>query len=155
MNWAPYENRTQFEAAEFLFSRAQMSGPNIDTLLNLWAATLAPHGAVPPFTSHKDMYDKIDSTQLGDVRWESSSIKYGGARPDHDVPDWMTAKNDIWFRDPLMLVHNMLSNPDFKDEFDYAPFQEYDHDGNHQFQDFMSGNWAWKQCVSSITCLKI
>jgi hypothetical protein len=52
----------------------------------------------------------------------------------------MMAENDIWFRDPLTLVQNVLSNPNFKDEFDYAPFQEYDEDGNHWFQDFMSGN---------------
>jgi len=49
-----------------------------------------------------------------------------------------------------MLIHNMLSNPDYKDEFDYTPFQERDQDGNHRFQDFMSGNWAWKQCIGSV-----
>jgi len=64
----------------------------------------------------------------------------------------MMAQHEVWFWDPLMLVHNMLSNPDFKDEFDYAPFQEYDGPDNHWFQDFMSGNWAWKQCVGSVTC---
>jgi hypothetical protein len=36
----------------------------------------------------------------------------------------------------------MLSNPDFKDGFDYVPLQEYDMDGNHHYQHFMSGNWA-------------
>ncbi len=63
----------------------------------------------------------------------------------------MMAEHKIWFQDPLMVIHNMLSNPDFKDEFDYAPYQEYDEPNNYRFQDFMSGNWAWKQCVSSIT----
>jgi hypothetical protein len=137
---------------EFLFAKEQMSGPNINTLLKLWAAMLAVHDGVPPFASHKAMYEKINSTNLGNAQWETFSIKYGGVQPNHDVPDWMTAENDVWLRDPLTLVHNMLSNPDFKDELNYAPFQKYDQDGNHQFQDFMSGNWAWKQCVSSITC---
>jgi hypothetical protein len=129
-----------------------MSASNINTLLKLWATSLADYDKAPPFASHKDMYEKIDSSHLGGVRWETFSIQYEGTLPDHDVPDWMTAENDVWFRDPLTLVHNMLSNPDFKDEFDYAPYQEYDRDGNHRFQDFMSGNWAWKQCVSSVTC---
>jgi hypothetical protein len=125
-NWAPYENWMQFETAEFLFTQEQISGGNIDALLKLWAATLVVHDDAPPFTSHKAMYETINSTNLGNVQWESFTIKYGGLQPDHDVPDWMMAENDIWFRDPLTLVHNMLSNPDFKDEFDYAPFQGYD-----------------------------
>jgi len=128
-----------------------MSASNIDILLRLWGATLAVHDNVSPFTSHKDMYEKIDSTHLGDIQCESFTIQYEGTWPDHDVPDWMMAEHKIWFRDTLMVIHNMLSNPDFKDEFDYAPYQEYDEPNNHRFQDFMLGNWAWKQCVSSIT----
>jgi hypothetical protein len=131
-----------------------MSGPKVDVLCKLWAATLAAHGDAPPFASHKDMYEKIDSMPLGDVRWETFNVKYNGTLPNCNIPQWMTDKHDVWFRDPLKLVHNMLSNADYKDEFDYAPFQEHNQDGNHQFQDFMSGNWAWKQCVSSVICRK-
>ncbi|KAH9961210.1 hypothetical protein BJV74DRAFT_787735, partial [Russula compacta] len=120
----------------------------IDTLLKLWAAMLAPHNDVPPFASHKDMYEKIDSTPLSDMQWESFSVKYDGTLPDSDVPEWMTTNNEVWFHDPQKLIHNMLSNSDFMDKFDYVPFQEYDQDGNHRFQDFMSGNWAWEQCIN-------
>ena len=59
----------------------------------------------------------------------------------------MLAEYDVWFWDLWSLVHNLLSNPDFKSDFDYAPFQEQTGDGLHRFQDFMSGNWAWKQAV--------
>jgi hypothetical protein len=60
---------------------------------------------------------------------------------------WMTSEYDVWFRDPHSVFRNLLSNPDFNGEFDYAPYQEYDASGNHRFQDLMSGNWAWKQAV--------
>ncbi|KAG0693036.1 hypothetical protein DFH29DRAFT_881788 [Suillus ampliporus] len=57
----------------------------------------------------------------------------------------MTSKYDVWFGDP-QLMQNILSNPDSKDKFDYAPLQEYDtSNGAYCFQDFMSGNWCWKQ----------
>jgi hypothetical protein len=59
----------------------------------------------------------------------------------------MTAEYDAWFQDPRVLIHNIISNPDFDGEFDYAPFQEHDTAGNHRFQNFMSGNWSWKQAV--------
>ena len=47
----------------------------------------------------------------------------------------------------------MLSNPDFEGKIDYAPVQEYDSKGAHRFQNFMSGNWAWKQAVNAILSL--
>jgi hypothetical protein len=147
-DWTPYNSRLEFEVADFLFRRNQMSAGDINFLLSLWAASLAVHGDEPPFSKATDMYNTIDSTPLGDLAWESFSLQYNGIRPVNNVPSWMEAEYDVWFRDPCILVRNLLSNPDFKTDFDYAPFQERTTDGTHRFQDFMSGNWAWTQAVS-------
>jgi len=37
----------------------------------------------------------------------------------------MTSEYDVWFRNPRLLVHHILSNPDFDGKIDYAPVQEY------------------------------
>ena len=60
-------------------------------------------------------------------------MKYDGTLPNYNISQWMTDKHHVWFWDPLKLIHNMLTNPDYKDEFDYTPFQERDKDGNHCF----------------------
>ncbi|KAG1735575.1 uncharacterized protein EDB91DRAFT_1238202 [Suillus paluster] len=126
----PCPSNLDFEVADFLYRRNQMSGGDIDFIFNLWAASLAAHGETPPFTNHVEMYNVIDSTPLGDVAWQSFTSEYNGTLPE----------------DPRILVHNILSNPDFKGEFDYTPLQEYDtSNGAHRFQDFMSGDWCWKQ----------
>ncbi|KAM6501746.1 hypothetical protein JOM56_001723, partial [Amanita muscaria] len=143
-DWSPYSSRIQFETADFLYCRNQMSGSDIDFLLNLWKASLVPHGDDSPFSNHKDLYRTIDATTLGDVSWQSFSLYYTGERPDDPVPSWMEAEYDVWYRDPRKLIHELISNPDFKGEFDYAPFHDYV-DGKHRFRDFMSGDWAWKQ----------
>jgi len=148
-DWTPFEDRHKFETAELLFTHAQMSAGHIDKLLELWSATLLKHDDEGPFGKHTDMYKMIDSIPLGHAPWESFSVIYDGQLPDDDAPSWMTKHFDVWYRDPRTLVQNMLSNPDFKNEFDYAPLQEYDMDGNHRFQHFMSGIWAWKQAVHS------
>jgi hypothetical protein len=145
-NWTPYDNRLQFEVADFLFRRNQMSAGDINSLLSLWAASLAIHNDEPPFSKATDLYNTIDSTPLGDVKWESFGLQYNGIQPADNVPSWMQAEYDVWFRDSRILVHNI---PDFESEFDYAPFQEYIGDSVHRFQDFMSANWAWQQAVSS------
>jgi hypothetical protein len=126
-----------------------MSGGDMDFIFNLWAASLAEHGDVPPFSSHNDMYDTIDSTPLGDLPWESFSLQYNGVLPDGAAPSWMSAEYDVWFRNPQLLVHHILSNPDFDGEIDYAPLQEHSTTGAHRFQNFMSGDWCWKQAVRS------
>lgn len=126
-----------------------MPGGQIDILLKLWAASLAVHGDEPPFHNHQHLYDVVDATKIGDVAWENFTLNYTGVQPDSDVPSWMDGTYEVWFRDPRQLVHNIISNPDFKDEFDYVPFHEYDgtDETNHRFHNFMSGDWAWKQAV--------
>ena len=148
-DWTPYGSRLEFETADFLYRRNQMSGSNINHLFDLWAASLASHDDTPPFNRHTQMYETIDATPLGDVAWESFGLKYNREFPGDEVPAWMTDEHEIWFRDPRELVQNLLSNPDFDGEFDYSPLQEYDAAGNHRFQDFMSGDWAWEQAVKS------
>ena len=76
------------------------------------------------FTNHKDTYDIIDATPHGDVLWQSFSVRYNGDWPRHvspwmdeEVPPWMDAELDVWFCDPRTLVHNLLSNLDFNNEF--------------------------------------
>jgi hypothetical protein len=128
-----------------------MSASDIDTLLNLWGASAVSHRESAPFQNHKHMYDAIDATPLGDVPWKSFSLQYNGNRPDGEVPSWMNASYDVWFRDPRELVHNIISNPDFKSGFDYVPYQEHDTDASRRYHDFMSANWAWKQAVCTNT----
>ncbi|KIM76997.1 hypothetical protein PILCRDRAFT_12366 [Piloderma croceum F 1598] len=144
-DWTPYQSRVEFELADFLYHPNQMSATDINYLLNLWGASSAAHGEAPPFPNHKDLYSTIDSTPLGDVSWESFSLRFNGARPNDAVPPWMNAEYDVWFRNPRNLVHNIISNPDFNNSFDYAPYQEHDANGTCRYHNFMSGNWAWRQ----------
>jgi hypothetical protein len=146
-DWTPFKDQLSFETAELLFIKNQMPATQIDALFKLWAASLLKYGDSGPFEDHKDLYNTIDSIPLGDVAWETFDMSYCGERPQHDVPEWMDAKYHVWFRDPRTIVRNLISNPDFDGEFDYAPFQEYDRSRNHRFCDFMSGDWAWKQAV--------
>lgn len=148
-DYFPYSSRIQFEVADFLYRRNQMSAGDIDIILGLWAASLIPHGDEPPFRNHTELYDTIDATTLGDAPWQSVTLNYSGERPAGPVPSWMESGYDIWYRDPRTLIHDLISNPDFKDEFHYTPFHEYVN-GKHCFQDFMSGDWAWKQAVSTL-----
>ncbi|KAH9033494.1 hypothetical protein EDB85DRAFT_1890181 [Lactarius pseudohatsudake] len=137
-DWTPYNNHLEFEVADFLYRRNQMSAGDINCLLTLWAASLSAHNGKPPFANTVQMYSAIDSTPLGDTPWQSFSLQYNGIRSEGNIVSWQEADYDVWFRNPRTLVHS---------DFDLAPLQECTPDGTHRFCDFMSGNWAWRQAT--------
>ncbi|KAG1763973.1 hypothetical protein EV702DRAFT_1182667 [Suillus placidus] len=148
-DWTPYRDRLEFELADYIFTRNQTPAAQIDHLLDLWAASLIRAGADTSqvlFTDHRDVYRTIDNTPLGDVKWQSFSVKYTGDIPDEGPLPWMTESYDVWFRDPHQVVQNMLANPDYASEVDMRPYREFATETDErQWQDFMSGDWAWNQ----------
>lgn len=146
-DWSPFDSRAGFELAELLYKKAELSQTNIDHLLNIWSATLAPHNDEPPIASFRDLHAQIDSIDLGVTSWRSSTIKYQGRRPENSAaPQWMDDEYKLWYRDPRKVIHNILSNPDFGTSLDYIPYRDF-RNGKRSYCDFMSGDWSWKQCV--------
>lgn len=142
-DFSPYSSCSEFRIAEFLFKRNQMPATEIDDLMDMWG----DHSGTAPFSNHKDVYSTIDSIPIGDAPWESFSVSYSGDLPNGVVPPWMTTEYEVWHRNPSVVIKNQLSNPDFKDEINYTPFQEFAENGERQWQNLMSGNWAWSQAV--------
>lgn len=145
--WAPYEDEIAFRTADFLYRRVEMSGENINYLMDLWALSMARHDDLGPFESYEHMYASIDATAHGDAPWQQFSTTYDGdAGPDS--PHWKIASYDVWYRDPDVVLRNLLDNPDFDGQFDYSPYVEVGKDGKRHWSDFMSGNFSWRHSVS-------
>ncbi|KAF7796680.1 hypothetical protein EIP86_007863 [Pleurotus ostreatoroseus] len=142
--YTPFSDRPEFELADFFFRKVQMSASRIDELMQLWASTLPP-GFRPPFADSGDLYNAIDSIGVGEVPWQCFVVTYTGPRPAENVPAWMDAEFEVWFRCPRAILRNQIGNPDFAQEMDYAPKQVYDGNNKRQYKDFMSGNWVWRQ----------
>jgi hypothetical protein len=127
-----------------------MSEGNINNLMEIlseWAKTLDPD-ADPPFADAKEMYSTIDACRLGHITWESFKVTYDGDVKEDDAP-WKQTAYDVWFRDPKELLKAQLGNRDFVDQMDFAPKQVVNREtGARCYQDFMSGEWAWRQAVS-------
>ena len=143
-DWLPFDSQVQFETADFLFKKAEMSQANIDILMDLWASTTADGQA--PFRDHREMLATIDAIDGGDTPWECFTASYSKTKPPANTPDWMLKKYTVFFRDPLAVVWAIISNPDFNGQFDYAPYMEFE-DEKQRWTDVMSGKWAWKQAV--------
>ena len=107
----------------------------------------------PPFANHQHLYNSIDAISEGDAPWTTLSMESVEADtlPLDDlasVPTWKRATYELVFRDPQAILDHQISNPDFKDHIDYTPRLMYGDNGQRVWSDFMTGNWAWSQCVS-------
>jgi hypothetical protein len=145
-DFSPYENGAHFKLAELLYCHVQMPKSHINNLMQIWACQLDDPDADPPFANADDLYATIDATKLDDVAWESFTVSYNGEITDDDAP-WKHTSFDVWFHDPLKVLKNQLSNRDFANKMDLAPKKVTDKEGKRRYQDFMSGQWAWRQAV--------
>jgi hypothetical protein len=147
-DWSLFTDRVQFETADLFYRQMQLSASQIDNIMNLWSATHIGTQRTLPFKNHKDLYNAIDRIPLGDMPWKSFSLQYDGEKPADDVLSWMNKAYQICYCDPRMVIHGMLAQPDFKDNMDYVPYCKYNSKTEkREWQDFMSGDWAWNQAV--------
>ncbi|KAI6154599.1 hypothetical protein BKA82DRAFT_4347529 [Pisolithus tinctorius] len=129
--------------------QAEMPAKKIDTLLEIWAASLLALRGEPLFANQKDLYRVIDSTSVGEVKWESFVVQYADNGRDgqgSNTAPWMLDSYDVWYRDPCKVIHNVLARADLIGRIDYVPYREYDSTNNQRcWEDFMSGAWAWNE----------
>ena len=131
-----------------------MSQNNINNLLELWALSLMKHDDLGPFDSYKHIYNTIDATPLGDAPWKCFQAGFEEDLPD-DAPSWKRRVYDIWYRDPDVVISNLLDNPDFDGEFDTMPYVHLDAESMRCWSDFMSANFPYCHCVSPIFVLEL
>ena len=156
-DWTPFLSHAGFKLSEILYTTATLSHNTIDQLLNLWSTTLIPHNDSPPLIDHNDLHATIDAIKLGHVPWQSYIARYNGLRPENGPPpEWMTTNYQVWYRDPRSIIHSIFANPDLAGNMDYVPYHQFEND-EWRYCDFMSGNWAWRQCIrlSSIAVLVV
>jgi hypothetical protein len=101
-DYFPYSLRPEFELADLLFQRVQMAGSKISDLMDIWAAYQqiyklnATHG--PPFSSAQDLYNTIDSTEVGNVPWQAFLVEFNGENPgESEGPSWKRKSYEVWF----------------------------------------------------------
>ena len=126
LDFYPFNSVAEFNLAEFLYRRNQTPAVQIDQLMDIWASNNPETG--PPFADHKELYDIIDSIELGDAPWKSFAVSYSGDLPcdeETEIPPWMTAEYEVWYCDPLAVLENQLANPAFNGNFHMAAYREH------------------------------
>ncbi|KAH9012097.1 hypothetical protein EDB85DRAFT_1877923, partial [Lactarius pseudohatsudake] len=144
-DWGAFESKEGFEMAELLYGKAHMSEGDVDKLLNI----LERSSGNVPFSNHEDLYVAIDELTVGDVPWQSFTVRYHSELGDVNTsqPKWMSDVHEVFYCDPHLIVHGMLMNPDYEGGMDFGPYYVFDKDGTRLYEHMMSGNWAWEQAT--------
>lgn len=149
-DWTPFTDRVQFALADLLYRKVEMSASNINELFDSWAASMERHNADGPFDSHKEMHDRINAAHFGGAPWNCLRATVDN-NVGPDAPAWRTREYEVWYRNPQVVLQNMLDNPDFNGHFDYVPYVALDKSGERRWGDYMSSNYAWSQSVGPLT----
>ncbi|KAJ3793943.1 hypothetical protein GGU11DRAFT_847438 [Lentinula aff. detonsa] len=153
--WSPFEGQAQFHLADLLFRKVEMSQGNIDELLDIWSLyerQLAQttgchkHSSNGPFDNHKDLYGLIDNIVQGGASWKCFQSVVDESLPVN-ASEWQKISYQVWYRDLDTVIANILANPEFRNDFDVAPYVHLDSAGKHSWADFMSGNFAWRHAT--------
>jgi hypothetical protein len=150
--WVPFEDRFAFDWAHYHFVQLQSSQKDILTGLDLWRATVIKHGSDHssdtnvPWKNAQELYDTIDSIQVGAAPWKTFMFKYSGPKPS-TPPRWMEETYELNARDVLTVLEQQLETAEFDGQVDYTPYQEFDADGHWVYSNLMSGHWSWREAV--------
>ncbi|KAJ3999966.1 hypothetical protein F5050DRAFT_1563996 [Lentinula boryana] len=144
--WSPFADEVAFRLASLLFKKVEMSQPNIDELMDLWYLDIKTRfkGESAPFTNHQELLEMIDSVQDGSAPWQCLETEID-KNITPDAPEWQKTSYQVWYRNPDIVISNILSNPQFSSTFDYASYIHIGKDGKRRWSDMMSGNFAYGQ----------
>ena len=84
------------------------------------------------------------------LQWHCREITQQGDLQDNEG-NVLTETFEVWYRDPVECVRELLGNPTFKEQLAYAPTKLYrDAKGTERHVDEMwTGDWWWKMQVST------
>jgi hypothetical protein len=127
-----------------------MSRAHQNKLFDLWTSSLTSTNLPPPFKSSNHLLTTIDKIDFGEAPWKSFTLCPRVHTPNSSrtpIPSWKRNEYTIWYRDPLVVIRNILSTTAFACSFDPSPYKRYNSSGDRIYKDMMSGNWAWRQAV--------
>ncbi|KAH9029736.1 hypothetical protein EDB84DRAFT_1562744 [Lactarius hengduanensis] len=145
-DWTPFEDRLAFDWAYYHYVNLQSSAAEIAEGLNLWSATSFKHGSTvgAPWRSAKEMYATIDTIEIGSLPFQTFMFQYTGPKP-LVPPCWMEEAYELNTRNILEVIQEQLATSDFKSQFDYVPYKEFNGRGERVWSNLMSGQWASMQ----------
>ncbi|KAH9910697.1 uncharacterized protein BXZ73DRAFT_57860 [Epithele typhae] len=149
IDWHPFPDRPSFEFAQWSFDSSPQSRAGLRQLWKILQAKFTADGLEnysPFYRSKSDIEDAIDDIPFGDAAWTTIAIRYRGP-VGPDSPSWKRQVYLVHTRDALTVAECIAANAEFKDMFDYVPYEEYTAPDCRRVCNLMSGQWAFRMAT--------
>ncbi|KAJ8486761.1 hypothetical protein ONZ45_g14559 [Pleurotus djamor] len=137
--WYPYADEEEWEVVRWLTNSVTQA--DLDKYLKV--EHVKAHGGLS-FSSKYQFYKQLDKLPTG-PDWHCEVVQIQG---DQHNPDGSIMMEDVevWRRDPVECIRELIANPAFKDYMAYLPEQVFaDKEGTQRIYDEMwTGEWWWK-----------
>ncbi|KAJ6457475.1 hypothetical protein C8R47DRAFT_1328444 [Mycena vitilis] len=140
----PFKDDDEWQLAKWLIKNVGHTAT--EEFLNL---AIISERASPSYTRKADFFEKIDSLP-GGVEWHCKVLDTTGDLPDLDKdPSGATLKTErleLWFRDPVECVAELIGNPAFKDVMCYIPEKVFTarEGGQEVINEMWTAGWWWE-----------
>lgn len=165
--WAPFKSEADWELARWLMESGA-SQTKIDSFLKLESVrgltskvskfclpiSQITKGVEPLYRNSRAFMKFVDSLPRGPA-FHCTPMKLVGDLKAANGLDQQTEVLELWHRDPVECVRELLGNPSFRKNQFYAPEQHFrSKDGtNRQYDEMWTADWWWKiQVRRSIEC---
>ncbi|KAF8870084.1 hypothetical protein BD779DRAFT_1456037 [Infundibulicybe gibba] len=136
--WAPFANQEEWELAVWLMKNVGQT--STDEFLKLPATRDRMNLS---FHNNRSFLKRVDALPTG-PNWECEIVTAPGDQCGEDG-EIVGEDMELWYRDPVECIKELLSNPAFKDSISYVPERVYtSSDGDDRIYDEMwTGDWWW------------
>ncbi|KZP10902.1 hypothetical protein FIBSPDRAFT_757434 [Athelia psychrophila] len=138
-HWAPFRDGEEWELAEWLVQETTQKARDRYLKLNI-----TKNRTKTSYESNYLLNKKVDAIPAG-PGWTCEIVKMQGDHTElSNIP--MVEELELWRRDPVEVIHDLIGNPAFRESMAYEPEQVYaDAMGETRIYDEMwTGEWWWK-----------
>ena len=162
--WGPFKDQDEWKLAKWLSKNAGQKQTDEFLKLNIVStySLLRCHSLTeqqqtrnrtqPSYNSNRNFLKKIDALPTQVATWTWDTIASEGDWRNKDGKLMPPEQLELWLRDPIECLRELMGNPMFKDVLKYAPEKAYlDEDGNlHVYDEMWLPDWWWEIQVSKL-----
>ncbi|KAH7906731.1 Zn-finger domain-containing protein [Hygrophoropsis aurantiaca] len=137
--WGPFDDEQEWELARWLIRNVGQT--QTDKFLKL---PIIRQKAAPSYQNSRNFLKKIDALPSQGPTWHCDMIHVAGDVIDQNG-GMKTAELELWRRDPVECIKELIGNPAFKDCIAYAPERAFKDEGgtNRIYDEMWTCDWWW------------
>ncbi|KAF8067066.1 Zn-finger domain-containing protein [Lyophyllum atratum] len=138
--WGPFHDEEDWQLGEWLIHNVGQK--QTEAYLKL---PITQNRTKPSYDGNRNFLKKIDSLPTQSPEWMCDIVTAAGNRLNEDGQPMAAENLELWRRDPVECIKELIGNPAFHDAMTYTPERVFtDEEGtNCVYGEASSGDWWW------------